>query len=372
MSPDQLWPVFQSGDLAFLIPVASTALVFYEYAITIGLEAQQIWNREVSVATALFVLTRYITLLDRLFVIISVLTSYSFEACTVLTWVQAITTSMLIVVISAIAAVRIFALWSRDWRLFALIMIPGLFPALTNLYLRSVSAVVPVPSNLYTFRTVPTAMSALTYKNLSIAARVVSILADGTVVMLTWLKTYRIFVLTKGMALRTNYSTLILRDGTLYFLAVCVLNAIAIVYIMHTSSNLLNDIIVTLSSILMSRFLLNLRRHRTRSATGRQSMTPTPSMGISPSFRSDRTFPSDVSHSMGRSTMSDDTDHDSADPGWDIELVAVLRVSVSGRHDALASVSTTATLAKSWPSKELLVPGSEKDTAGDAEPVDRD
>ena len=34
---------------------------------------------------------------------------------------------------TAIAAVRIFALWNRDWRLFALIMIPGLFPALTNL-----------------------------------------------------------------------------------------------------------------------------------------------------------------------------------------------------------------------------------------------
>ena len=52
----------------------------------------------------------------------------------------------------------------------------------------------------------------------SIAARVVSILADGTVVLLTWLKTYRIFVLTRGVAFRTNYSTLILRDGTLYFL----------------------------------------------------------------------------------------------------------------------------------------------------------
>ena len=91
---------------AFLVPVASTgtlplcfvplalvltrphipALVFYEYAITVHLEAQQIWNREASVATALFVLTRYITLLDRLFVIIPVLTSYSFEVSTILSF----------------------------------------------------------------------------------------------------------------------------------------------------------------------------------------------------------------------------------------------------------------------------------------------
>ena len=58
------------------------ALVFYEYAITIGLEVQQIWSREVSVATVLFILTRYITLLDSLFAVIPVLISYSFEVST--------------------------------------------------------------------------------------------------------------------------------------------------------------------------------------------------------------------------------------------------------------------------------------------------
>ena len=185
--------------------------------------------------------------------------------------------------------------------------------------------------------------------------------------------------------------------------AVCVLNVVAIVYITHTGSNLLNDIIVAyvnvpphasftwtasddilrgivpryrLSSILMSRFLLNLRRHRTRSATGRQSMTLTPSMGISPSgsLPSDRTSPCAASHSMGRSMMSDDsTDHDSADPRWDIELqvVAIRRVPDSRRYDALASVSTAATLTASWPSKELLVPGDKGTVGADAEPVDR-
>ena len=34
---------------------------------------------------------------------------------------------------AAIAAIRVFALWNRDWRLFAVIMIAGLFPAATNL-----------------------------------------------------------------------------------------------------------------------------------------------------------------------------------------------------------------------------------------------
>ena len=125
----------------------------------------------------------------------------------------------------------------------------------------------------------------------------------------------------------------------------------------------------------MSRFLLNLRRHRTRSATGRQSMTLTSSMGISPSgsLPSDRTFPSEASHSMGGSMMSDDTAYDSTDPRWDMELqvVAIRRVPQSRRYDALASVSTAATLTASWPSKELLVPGDKGMVLRDAEPVDR-
>ena len=103
-------------------------------------------------------------------------------------------------------------------------------------YFRSTSVILLVPSNLYACRTVPTAMSALTYTScayltssqecaltaplVSIAARAVSIFADGTVVVFTWLKTYRVFVLTRGITSRTNYSALILRDGTLYFLSV--------------------------------------------------------------------------------------------------------------------------------------------------------
>ena len=71
--------------------------------------------------------------------------------------------------------------------------------------------------------------------------------------------------------------------------------------------------------------------------------------------------------------MSDDsTDHDSADPRWDIELqvVAIRRVPDSRRYDALASVSTAATLTASWPSEELLVPEDKGTVLRNAEPVD--
>ena len=48
----------------------------------------------------------------------------------------------------------------------------------------------------------------------------IAILSDGLVVVLTWMKTYRVHVLTRGVDFRTNYSTLILRAGTGYVLSV--------------------------------------------------------------------------------------------------------------------------------------------------------
>ena len=55
---------------------------------------------------------------------------------------------------------------------------------------------------------------------MSIATRVAAIFVDGRVVVLTWMKTHRVYVLTRKLVFGTNYSTLLLRDGTLYFLCV--------------------------------------------------------------------------------------------------------------------------------------------------------
>lgn len=46
------------------------ALALYEHLITIRLEAQQIWKRDPSGATMLFIMTRYFMLLSRIFVIL--------------------------------------------------------------------------------------------------------------------------------------------------------------------------------------------------------------------------------------------------------------------------------------------------------------
>ncbi|KAI9062124.1 hypothetical protein FKP32DRAFT_1612786 [Trametes sanguinea] len=277
-SLQHLWPVLRDADMS----VQFVPLVLYEHALTLNQEVQQIWKRDASAATILFVMTRYLLLVDRVFAIISLypirdlgairLSRDWFCSCSILLWIHAITSSALITVMSAIAAIRVYALWNRDLRLLAIVMLTGLFPAFANLFFRGASAAYVVPTRFYSCQSAPVAMTARSYTALAIATRVISIVSDGLVVVLTWVKTFRVYALARRARFRADYSLLLLRDGAVYFL--CVLNFVAIVYIIPEfkdvradksstqGTNVLNDLIVTLTSILMVRFLLNLRDRR--------------------------------------------------------------------------------------------------------------
>ncbi|KAI0353955.1 hypothetical protein OH77DRAFT_1406126 [Trametes cingulata] len=267
-----LWPVLRDADVSFFFLCAATTLAFYEHLITIRLEVQQIWKRDVSGATLLFVMTRYIMLLNRIFVIVGMYPISDPSAvcsCNTVLWLQAISSSALITVMSAIGAIRVYALWGRDTRLLIVLMLAGMFPAFANLFFRSASSAYIIPTRFYSCQSAPTAMTADAYKTriafaVSIITRAVSIVSDGLVVALTWVKTYRVYTLTRRIRFRADYSALILRDGAIYFMAIAVLNFLAILYIVTTGTNLLNDLTVTLSAILMARFLLNLRDQRAR------------------------------------------------------------------------------------------------------------
>ncbi|KAI0628575.1 hypothetical protein C8Q77DRAFT_1067663 [Trametes polyzona] len=256
-----LWPVLRNADKSFFISIAATTLAIYEHLITLRLEVHQIWRRSPPMATVLFVMTRYFMLLNRLFVLIGFYPVQDLAVSIVHPFSEAsVSASVLIVVLSAVGAIRIYALWNRDYRLFAVVMLTGMFPAFANLFFRSASSVYIIPTRFYSCQSAPTAMTAETYRTLAIVTRVVSIVSDGLVVVLTWIKTFRVYTLTRRVRLRADYSALILRDGE--YRAICALNLVAILYICTTGTNLLNDLIVTLSAILMARFLLNLRDQR--------------------------------------------------------------------------------------------------------------
>ncbi|KAL1948815.1 hypothetical protein VTO73DRAFT_10621 [Trametes versicolor] len=309
-----LWPVLHDADVSFFISCAATTLALYEHLITIRLEVQQIWKRDTSGATMLFIMTRYFMLLSRIFVILGF---YPIRDP------AAITTSVLIIVLSAIGAIRVYALWNRDYRLLIIIMLTGVLPAIANLFFRSASSAYIVPTKFYSCQSAPTAMTAQTYKACASASVFVPLYAlmHPQFVALTWKKTFRIYALTRNAKLHADYSVLILRDGTVYFLTICVLNLVAIVYITTTGTNLLNDLIVTLSAILMARFLLNLRDQRAHLEDKAWPVDSSPSMltlAFSASPSTIRFRPGGVLDTMG-GTISMGSREDDMDGDADLE-----------------------------------------------------
>ena len=169
-----------------------------------------------------------------------------------------------------------------------------------------------------------------------------------------------------------------------YRRAVVILNVIAIVYVTNIGSNLLNDIIVTyvpspsfprvlhdgifnafpastsLTSILMSRFLLNLRDQR---AENERTTRPYSTALTSRPFSTIR-FSSNVSHSMAGSMIGDDHNDGDDDDVIDIGNESADNDPAQGWHTKAETIDkdgglwrcdTTASAWSSHSSEELLV-----------------
>ncbi|KAI0338636.1 hypothetical protein BDW22DRAFT_1362709 [Trametopsis cervina] len=95
-----------------------------------------------------------------------------------------------------------------------------------------------------------------------IASRTVSIFADALVLALTCIKTLSV---SRGMrALQMQHSSisqLLVRKGFLYFLVFLLLNIIQTIIQETTGIEYLSPYIVAITSVLTSRFLLNLRQN---------------------------------------------------------------------------------------------------------------
>ncbi|KAI0748764.1 hypothetical protein C8Q80DRAFT_757828 [Daedaleopsis nitida] len=122
--------------------------------------------------------------------------------------------------------------------------------------------------NLWLFPTLrPSCATSLLHSHLGcskgkllIFTRVSAIVTDGLVLAVTWLETFSSWQASKNAGLKTSLATLLLRDGTAYFLILFTLNIIHLVCTLtgvFTTS--VGTFVESLTTILTSRFILNLR-----------------------------------------------------------------------------------------------------------------
>ncbi|EKM50244.1 uncharacterized protein PHACADRAFT_201084 [Phanerochaete carnosa HHB-10118-sp] len=165
------------------------------------------------------------------------------------------------------SALRVFAIWdrSRVWSIvvFALSMVAFV----TNIYDAAVTK--------YGFFTDPLVgktcindplFSAQQTDRVMISTflvyttRASLILADIIMIVLTWIKTFGQWRETRRLNMKVPLTRCLLRDGTIYFMALLAINITQILtYNFSTNISLVGTLKTTLPSVLINRFIINLR-----------------------------------------------------------------------------------------------------------------
>ncbi|PCH38710.1 hypothetical protein WOLCODRAFT_136408 [Wolfiporia cocos MD-104 SS10] len=157
-----------------------------------------------------------------------------------------------------ISALRVYAIGGRRWFIPLVVMGLYLIPVATTIYMYSLTAKMqfPAPTGCVTYQRV----SIVEQKMLIVASRAAIIAADLMVLVVTWRATYWTLRSAHMLGTQQSLMSLSLRDGTSYFGALLILGVINMVMYYTQITDGMSYIVEPLTTMLLSRLLLNLRR----------------------------------------------------------------------------------------------------------------
>ncbi|KAH9837575.1 uncharacterized protein C8Q71DRAFT_906584 [Rhodofomes roseus] len=242
--------------------VATTALVGYDWLLSMATEVKVVWTWKLTLSSAVYVLTRYPILL---FVALDwVPFTYSEAGCRGLMIVTAITNVVLVSMPGVFGALRVYAVSGRDWRPTLLTLALGLCPGATNVYNLVTSrygAEILADGTYQCFSEQKSPVSLLSkiIPRLLILSRACVIACDTVVILSMWLYTrsHRRFI-AQAMQ-KSSLVILMLRDGMMLFVFILILNIVDIVIWLVKSFNINLVITSPVTMVLISRCLLNMR-----------------------------------------------------------------------------------------------------------------
>ncbi|GJE88910.1 hypothetical protein PsYK624_049980 [Phanerochaete sordida] len=301
------------------IGVALTCLVVYEYIITFGQEVETVWRRKMNVTSLLIVTTRWVLVLIQITLWLA-----SWPKPDIV--INDLLVALGYLQIALFSALRAFALSSRSYVIFTVVFMFGLVPVWTDTYDEALSAYtwLPAPFNICS---ASPHFSQAKY-GMVFVTRSFLIASDVIVLVITWLKTYRQWREARRIHLHLSMSSCLLRDGTVYFIALLAMN-IAHMATYNTVISPMSNIINVLPGIFVVRFMFNLR------ALDGASATPSASAGT-PSQLSGAHF-AVPSHCLGN--IGGTLDHwqraGGAGPDVDVDSAATCIAGTSSdTHDA--------------------------------------
>lgn len=255
-------PTFYGGlYVTGLCYVATATCLFYEYAITLPLELRTVWKRRWNATSLLLLSIRWTMLVLAVCYILQPIQK-SEVGCSIRIWIISVACIAGWIEVDCFIAFRISAIYGCNRSLFLLVFVLGLAPVITN-SLAAVSfrgAYLPgLPGCYYLLITeISLEKYNLDYTICAYVTRSTLILQDVVVLILTWIKTYGQWKIARRSNFSLSVSMCLLRDGTMYFCVLLVLNATQIA-VFRTQGSVLSNFLATVPLILTSRFMMNLR-----------------------------------------------------------------------------------------------------------------
>ncbi|KAH9919766.1 uncharacterized protein BXZ73DRAFT_104874 [Epithele typhae] len=287
-STSALISAYAAGLVDNRCAVAVQTFFIYECILELPREVELFWKRPWTGATVLFIANKYLFLLHQVLSAIALRTTFSADS----------------VLLSEFSALRAFAL--SQSRLIALgIFILSLTPLgfnAPNLAFGFVGTTDPLLGCAYSQPTLPSnlpfkckhfvvtsvvlkARADVGYGVGLITVRTSLIFADAFLVGLTWYRLRRSIGHSRG---RFSLSTVFLRDGSIYFIILCILNVLHMTLsLTATFSDRAGDVGLSavplftepITAVLISRFLLNLQEANLRATLDRSGFLTSTSAG---------------------------------------------------------------------------------------------
>ncbi|KAH8102726.1 hypothetical protein BXZ70DRAFT_1059549 [Cristinia sonorae] len=257
-----------NSDFNTICVMVAAVLLAFDYLITFSREVHTVWGRKFSAVTLIFALERYAMLflgLLRLWDPPTLCKIYS-----IITYTVAISVLFGVALFSTL---RVYAISGRITLPVIAVFLCSMFAPSANIYNYSrhqifemdpISGCTPraTPESI---RRDPRICSHLSYTSrMPIVTRSIAILTDLLVLAITWRKSMYIFKASLRMKqFKPRISVLLMRDGTIYFVALSILNLVTLILNIKgylgfggTSFTFIADAI---APILISRFILDLR-----------------------------------------------------------------------------------------------------------------
>ncbi|KAI1795802.1 hypothetical protein LXA43DRAFT_880959, partial [Ganoderma leucocontextum] len=225
---------FNYTDLAVFV------VLVFEYLVTFDREVHFAWGRKPSWAKTIFLLNRYLSIVEYFVVLGPLLPTIS----TFVSNFAAIRARCILTQLHrAFSGTRIYAISTRNWSVTSIVVLLALVPAVMNAYTITVTPVTVTPEGcMGVIDLSVTTWTALVYS------------------FLTWIKTWSTIRVAKKLHVQMSFTSLVLNEGILYFCIVLSLNIVQIVFdfVEVGSFSLILPFLNVFTPILISRFFMDL------------------------------------------------------------------------------------------------------------------